>query len=168
MTRQIVYLGLGTNLGDRLDNLRRVCKNLPPTVIVLRASSVYQTPPWGFTDQPYFFNQVLEAETSLEPLDLLNYIKNLEVELGRLPSFHYGPRQIDIDILMYADRVVNLPGLVIPHPHLPERAFVLVPLAELAPLYRHPQSGRTMQELLSQVNSANITRVDVDINTAYP
>lgn len=152
------YLGLGTNLGDRLANLGQARSALSPAARLVRASSIYETAPWGFIDQPAFLNQVLEVETDLFPLDLLNAVKDLEVTLGRRPTFLYGPRQIDIDILLYADLYLDLPGLVIPHPHLAERAFVLVPLAELAPGLVHPVYRQTIQALLE-----NVDRTGVDL-----
>lgn len=155
----IIYLGLGTNLGDRPANLLAATAALLPRVRVLRLSTVYETEPWGYHDQPAFLNQVIEAETELRPLELLAYLKQIEVSLGRQPSFQYGPRQIDLDILFYGDQLVELPGLTIPHPHLAERAFVLVPLAELAPTLRHPSSGRTVLEMANVVDSSGVKRI---------
>lgn len=153
----IIYLGLGANLGDRPANLLAAAAALVPQVRVLRLSAVYETEPWGYPDQPAFLNQVLEAETELPPLELLAYLKQIEVSLGRQPSFQYGPRLIDLDILLYGDQVVELPELAIPHPHLAERAFVLVPLAELAPNLRHPRSGITVLEMSKGVNSSGVS-----------
>ena len=155
----IIYLGLGTNLGDRPANLLAATAALLPQVRVLRLSKVYETEPWGYHDQPAFLNQVIEAETELPPLELLAYLKQIEFSLGRQPSFQYGPRLIDLDILFYGDQVVELPGLTIPHPHLAERAFVLVPLAELAPNLRHPSSGRTVLEMVKAVGSSGVKRI---------
>ena len=118
--------------------MQAACSALAPSVQLLQASPVYETPPWGFLDQPAFLNQVLQAETGLPPLDLLAFLKDLETELGRQPNFRYGPRLIDMDILLYDDLVLSLPGLEIPHPRLAERAFVLVPLADLAPDLCYP------------------------------
>ncbi len=151
-----VHLALGTNLGDRLANLQAAARALSPRVRLLRASRIYQTPPWGFTDQPAFLNQVLEARTDLPPLELLAYLKAIETTLGRQPTFRNGPRLIDLDILFYADQVIELPGLAVPHPRLAERAFVLVPLAELAPALRHPVLQTTISDLLSRVDCAGV------------
>ncbi len=154
----IVYLGLGANLGDRLANLQRAIQALPPAVKVVRASSIYETEPWGYHDQPAFLNQVLEGSTDLSPGDLLQHLKGIERELGRQPTFRYGPRLVDLDILLYGDQVVDLPELAIPHPRLAERAFVLVPLAELAPDLRHPASRQTVRAMLSQLDTAGVRK----------
>jgi 2-amino-4-hydroxy-6-hydroxymethyldihydropteridine diphosphokinase len=153
---EIVYLSLGTNLGDRLGNLQEAVTSLPPQVNVLAQSSVYKTAPWGYTDQPEFLNQVIQAETDLAPGDLITFLKKLETDLGRQPSFRYGPRLIDIDILFYGELVTDGPDLVIPHPRLHERAFVLVPLAEIAPDLRHPKIGKDVRELLEQLDPSGI------------
>ncbi len=137
-----VYIALGTNLGDRLANLRAAIKSLPPDVSVLAESHVYETPPWGYADQPPFLNMAIKAETDLAPEPLLTYLKQLEVELGREQNFRWGPRLIDLDILFYDELVVNTPPLVIPHPRLHERAFVLVPLLDVAPDLVHPDAAK--------------------------
>jgi 2-amino-4-hydroxy-6-hydroxymethyldihydropteridine diphosphokinase len=155
----IIYLALGTNLGDRLENLRSAVQALPPDVIVLATSKVYETPPWGYADQPAFLNIAVKAETTLAPQALLEHFKALEVRLGRESTFRYGPRRIDIDILFYDDLILNSPHLVIPHPRLHERAFVLVPLADLAPDLVHPLLGKTVAELLAAVDTAGIAPV---------
>jgi len=152
----IVYLGLGTNLGKRTDNLQAAAAALPPAVKVLRVSSIYETEPWGYIEQPAFLNQVIEAETLLAPLELLAHLKHIEADLGRQPTFRFGPRLIDLDILFYGDWVIDLPELRIPHPHLAERAFVLAPLAELAPTLRHPQTGKTILELAANISLSGI------------
>lgn len=152
----MIYIALGTNLGDRLANLNAAIRAMAPEVSVLACSPVYQTPPWGYADQPEFLNQVIQAETSLAPEHLLAFLKRLEGDLGRVPTFLYGPRLIDLDILFYNDQVIDTPPLVIPHPRLAERAFVLVPLADLAPELRHPVLGKAISELLKEVDTSEV------------
>ena len=110
----IVYIALGTNLGERLANLREAIKALPPEITVLAESHIYETPPWGYEGQPAFLNMVVRAETGLGPESLLRYVKQLEVELGREQNFRWGPRLIDLDILFYNNTIINTPPLVIP------------------------------------------------------
>jgi 2-amino-4-hydroxy-6-hydroxymethyldihydropteridine diphosphokinase len=152
----IVYLALGSNMGNRLANLKAAAANLTPQMAVKNRSSVYETPPWGFTAQPEFLNQVIMAETYLKPQALLSHLKRLETALGREPSFQNGPRLIDIDILFFDDLVVDTPPLVIPHPRMHERAFVLVPLAEIAPDLVHPVLNKPIHKLLDEVDRSDI------------
>jgi 2-amino-4-hydroxy-6-hydroxymethyldihydropteridine diphosphokinase len=152
----IVYLGLGTNLGNRMANLQAAREALAPLVHLLNCSPVYETDPWGFINQPAFLNQALEGETSLPPVELLVHLKSLEVILGRTPTFKNGPRQIDIDILFYDDLILETPTLILPHPHLHERAFVLAPLADIAPELRHPRLGKTVRELLAETDRTGV------------
>ena len=151
-----VTLALGTNLGDRLANLQATYRALPPAVTLTASSPVYETPPWGVTDQPAFLNCVVRGRTALPPLALLDHLKALEVTLGRLPGVRYGPRLIDIDILLYGAQIVDTPRLQIPHPRLSERAFVLVPLAALAPDEHLPQGGRTFRALCDALDGQGI------------
>ncbi|MBC8333772.1 MAG: 2-amino-4-hydroxy-6-hydroxymethyldihydropteridine diphosphokinase [Anaerolineales bacterium] len=157
----IIYIALGTNLGDRLANLRSAIESLAPDVHIIRESTIYETPPWGYTDQPAFLNMVIEAATSLKPRALLTYLKKQEDELGRIESFRYGPRQIDLDILFYDDLVLSEDDLHIPHPRLHERAFVLIPLADLAPELEHPILGQRVHSLLNDVDTSGITPFSV-------
>ena len=157
----LIYLALGTNLGNRLANLRSAIESLAPDVRVTRESTIYETPPWGFTEQPAFLNMAIEAETSLEPRALLLYLKKREDELGRVKNFRNGPRQIDLDILFYDNHVMDEENLTIPHPRLHERAFVLVPLADIAPEFIHPLLGKTVIELLRDVDTSEITPFSV-------
>jgi 2-amino-4-hydroxy-6-hydroxymethyldihydropteridine diphosphokinase len=155
-----IYLALGSNLGDRSANLRAAITAMPPGVHVIQESPVYETEPWGLADQPLFLNMVLKAETSLGPVELLQQLKLLEAGLGRQPSVRWGPRLIDIDILFYADLVLEIKGLVIPHPHLHERAFVLVPLADLAPDLLHPVFCKSVRDLLAGVDASGVKRYE--------
>ncbi len=153
-----IYLALGTNLGDRLANLRTAIAALTHAVTVLAESPVYETPPWGVMDQPDFLNMVLKGSTHLASPALLVHLKRLETQLGRAPSIRYGPRLIDVDILFYDDLVLNTTDLIIPHPRLHERAFVLVPLMDLAPDFVHPVFGKTIRELLTALDTAGVKR----------
>ena len=152
----IVYLALGTNLGDRLANLRAAIKALSSEINVIAESKVYETPPWGYENQPTFLNMAVKCETNLEPESLLKRLKQLEVQLGREQSFRWGPRLIDIDILFYDDLILKSESLTIPHPRLHERAFVLVPLADIASDFVHPVLKKMIKELLASVDIVNI------------
>lgn len=153
----IVYLSLGTNLGDRAANLKQAVSSLPPQMTVKARSNVYETPPWGYTEQGAFLNQIVMATTYLEPELLLKHLKRLETALGREATFRYGPRLIDIDILFYDDLVLNTPLLTLPHPHLHERGFVLVPLMDLAPDLVHPVTGMSVREMSLLCDTSGIT-----------
>ena len=158
MKEHIVYLALGTNLGDRLANLKQAIAALTPQLEVKAKSQVYETPPWGFEDQPKFLNQVIKANTYLDPEPLLKHLKRLEVALGRKESFPNGPRLIDMDILFYDDLVVDKPSLVVPHPRLHERGFVLQPLMEIAPNLVHPVNKKTVREMAKLCNMQGIEK----------
>ena len=153
------YLGFGSNLGDREENIRRAVERLSESVCGIQTSSLYETEPWGYLDQPKFLNMVCKCLTRLEPEELLSVCKGLETMAGREPSFKYGPRALDVDILTYGDTVINTGSLAIPHSALHERAFVLAPLAEIAPQWRHPILNKTVSELLEQVNGKEGVRL---------
>jgi len=130
-----IFLGLGSNLGDRPANLRAALASLDtlPGTRVVRVSEFRETPPWGVVDQPSFVNAVAEVVSALAPEALLAAVKQIERELGRTPTYRWGPRVIDIDLLLYGDRRLETPALTLPHPAILERAFVWEPLAEIAP-----------------------------------
>ncbi len=151
-----VFLGTGSNLGDRLANLQKAIHALNDIAPIDQASRVYETQPWGFTDQPAFLNQALSATTDLDPFDLLDSIKMMENEIGRTPTFRYGPRIIDIDILFFDDLVLDEERLTIPHPHITERAFVMVPLHEIAPQLVHPRLQRTIHDLIAEMDVTDV------------
>jgi 2-amino-4-hydroxy-6-hydroxymethyldihydropteridine diphosphokinase len=155
----LVYIALGSNLGDRAANLAKAREMLADDIQVLKCSSIYQTAPWGYSEQDDFFNQVLECETLLRPLILLNRLKKVEKKMGRKKTFRNGPRVIDLDILFYDDLILKTRRLVIPHPGLHERAFVLVPMAEVNPGFVHPVLGKTIVALLAKVDQAGVVRL---------
>ena len=158
MKEHTVYLALGSNLGDRLANLKQAIAALTPQMDVKAKSQVYETPPWGHEDQPTFLNQAVKAKTYLDPEPLLKHLKRLEVALGRKESFPNGPRLIDIDILFYDDVVLDTPLLTIPHPRLHERGFVLLPLMDIAPDLVHPLSNKTVREMAALSNTEGIEK----------
>ena len=158
MKEHTVYLALGTNLGDRLTNLKQAISALTPQMKVQARSQVYETPPWGYEDQPKFLNQVIKVQTYLEPEPLLKHLQRLEVALGRKASFQNGPRLIDIDLLFYDDLVLNKPSLVIPHPRLHERGFVLLPLMDIAPDLMHPLYKKSVREMAAQCDLQGIEK----------
>ena len=156
------YLCLGGNLGDRMAALTEALRLLDDAPGMRRTgcSSVYETEPWAVADQPNFLNLVAVYETTLSPVDLLRACKSVEAEVGRVASYRWGPRLIDVDILLYGDQVVNVadPDLQIPHPRLAQRAFVLVPLAEIAPDTSVPPQGDTVRRLLDEVGGEGVVR----------
>ncbi|RPJ21614.1 MAG: 2-amino-4-hydroxy-6-hydroxymethyldihydropteridine diphosphokinase [Chloroflexi bacterium] len=158
MKEHIVYLALGSNLDDRLANLKQAIGALTPQMEVKAKSPVYETPPWGYEDQPKFLNQVIKANTYLDPETLLKHLKRLELALGRKESFPNGPRFIDIDILFYNDLIVNTPSLVIPHPRLHERGFVLLPLMDIAPDLVHPVHKKSVREMAALCSMEGIEK----------
>ena len=152
----IVFLALGTNLGDRTTHLHAAIEALSSNLNVVGISSVYETEPWGYADQPKFLNQVVKCETELDSETLFAFIKQLEIDLGRQKTFRFGPRVIDIDLLFIDELVLDTTDMIIPHEGIPERAFVLVPLADLAPDFRHPVFGLTVEEMLAKVDTSGV------------
>ncbi len=155
---KVVYLGLGSNLGDRRANLESAIRRLD--LKVTRASSLYETEPRDVPNQPWFLNQVIEIETDLFPRQLLLRIRKVERELGRKPSVPKGPRIIDIDILFWGSSTIRSEELEVPHPRLAERRFVLEPLAELIPDFRHPVTNQSVREMLQKVSTQAVKRLN--------
>ncbi len=149
------YLGLGSNVGDRKANLDRALELLAATcgIEVGRRSYIYETEPWGLTDQPRFLNAAVEVQTLLDPGALLTAVKKIEEIMGRVTTIKYGPRNIDIDILLFGSLVINwqTPDLQIPHSRMLERAFVLIPLAEIAGHVVHPSANKRIECLAASV-----------------
>jgi 2-amino-4-hydroxy-6-hydroxymethyldihydropteridine diphosphokinase len=155
-----VYIALGSNLGERVENLLLARERIvSPHVRLTRASSIYETAPREVVDQPWFLNQVVAAETTLFPRQLLARLLRIEQEMGRRRTMDKGPRVIDLDILLFGEAVIHAAGLEIPHPRMAERRFVLEPLAELAPGLRPPRSRHTVRELLAHVMDQPVRRL---------
>lgn len=148
-----VALGLGSNMGNRLASCRRAVRELAahPRIRVTRRSSWYETRPVGYAGQSDFVNGAVLLETTLAPATLLETLKEVEKRMGRSTTWDQGPREIDLDLLLYDDLVLGLPGLDVPHPAMAERAFVLVPLSEIQPGRVHPAHGRTVSDLLEDL-----------------
>lgn len=155
-----VYLALGSNIGDREENLREAIRRLGASgVRVTKTSSVYETEPVDYLDQPWFLNGVLEAQTELSPTGLLATLRQIESQMGSKKPFAKGPRLIDLDILLYDDATIHTPELEVPHPRMLQRNFVLVPLAEIAPNLRHPSWPASAVELLANSPDASQVRI---------
>ena len=150
----LVYLGLGSNMGDREKNLKEAIKALDSHehIFVEKVSSLYETDPVGYTDQDKFLNAAVFCKTLLTPNQLLDYLQKIEEDLKRVRTIRWGPRPIDLDILLYDDLQLNdEPRLIIPHPRMTEREFVLLPLAEIVPEIIHPTTGKSIKKLLEEL-----------------
>ncbi len=144
----VVYVGIGSNLGDKGNNCLLAVEKLSARGIpITKRSALYETKPWGVTDQPDFVNMAVEAHASVSPQQLLGILKEIEIEMGRKPGLRWGPRLIDLDLLLYDDLIIQSENLVVPHPLLHKREFVLLPLSEIAPNAVHPLLKKKIMEL---------------------
>jgi 2-amino-4-hydroxy-6-hydroxymethyldihydropteridine diphosphokinase len=144
-----VYLLLGSNLGNRNENLHKALKLIAFRCgTITHKSALYETEAWGMKEQQAFINMAIAIQTNLSPLNLLTALKTIEIEVGRVETVKWGPRVIDIDILLYGTQIVNLPELIIPHPYMQQRRFTLLPLNEIASAYQHPVLNKTIAQLL--------------------
>lgn len=152
--RHRVFLGLGSNIGDSSKLLKEAIQKMEdPFLKVQKTSSLYQTKAWGLTCQPDFLNQVIEVQTTYEPLELLSHIQSIELELGRVRKVQWGPRTIDIDILFFDDITLYRENLILPHPYVEEREFVLEPMNEIAPHFIHPVQKKSIRVLLRELKT---------------
>jgi 2-amino-4-hydroxy-6-hydroxymethyldihydropteridine diphosphokinase len=158
-----VCLGLGSNLGDREGALQSAINRLADCVTLTALSPLYASAPWGVTDQPAFLNCCLAGTTTLAPEALLATVKQIEQEIGRKPRTRWGPREIDIDILLWDDLVLESADLSLPHPHLTARNFVLVPLADIAPDRVHPVTGERIADLAARIGRYGLTQLAIDL-----
>jgi len=148
-----IYLHTGSNIGDRYEQLAEAIEHIEQEIgKVTAASTICETEPWGNTDQPNFFNQALEVETDYEPLDILDKIHKIEERMGRVRTQKWAKRNIDIDLIFYGNEIFKSEKLTVPHPHMHERNFVLIPIMEIAGEFVHPELGETIEELYFRSN----------------
>jgi 2-amino-4-hydroxy-6-hydroxymethyldihydropteridine diphosphokinase len=160
--KTIVFIGLGSNMGNREAHLKKAVQLISAQVgPVIEQSSVYETKPWGNTTQPDFLNQVIQVITEISPEDCMNQLLQIENSLGRVRSEKWGPRSIDLDLLYYGNQIINSPNLQVPHPGNAYRKFVLIPLTEIAPDFIHPVLHKTHQQLLNECSDG------LDVKLAY-
>jgi 2-amino-4-hydroxy-6-hydroxymethyldihydropteridine diphosphokinase len=151
-----VYISLGSNLGNRTANLLTAIDHMQEGIANIQKSLIYETPPWGVVEQPAFLNMVISGTTLLTPMRLLAFLKSIEVEMGRVKTRRWGPREIDLDILLFGNLQLHRPRLTIPHANICQRAFVLVPLADLSPQLVIPGTNRTVAQWLQSVDRSGI------------
>jgi len=158
----ICYIGLGSNVGDRLQNIKKAVSLIAdwPDSKILKTSSIYETEPWGVKDQAPFFNAVIEISTNLLPEVLLKHCLDTEKQMGRIRTIKWGPRIIDLDILFYGSQVIKTDTLVIPHPLLAERDFVIIPLNDIAPDFIHPVTHLSIHELTASFNLSKLHPIE--------
>lgn len=154
--RNLVFIGLGSNLGNREKALNDAISLLPPEITLITQSHIYETPPWGYTNQPAFLNQAVKAVTRLPPDLLLKKLKGIEKSMGRKPNFKYGPRTIDLDILFYNDEIIDTGTLSLPHKGIVNRAFVLVPLLDIAYDLIHPVTHESIEKITDRIDTSGI------------
>lgn len=149
-----IFLALGSNIGDRLENIKNAIHYLEEKITILKVSTIIETEPYGVLDQPKFLNCVLKGNTNLKPQELLSFVLGIEEKMGRKRTIKWGPRNIDIDILFYESLIIENENLKIPHPELHKRAFVLIPLCEIAPDFIHPVFNKTMMNLKNELTKS--------------
>jgi len=157
----ITYIGIGTNLGDKLKNIHSAYHFIQSKIgVISKKSDIYKTPPWGFASTEEFYNSVIEVKTFLEPEILLDELQKIEILLGKKQSYKigYSSRVIDLDIIDFNNKIINSNRLSIPHSHLAERNFVLYPLADVCPNWNHPKTNKTISQLIKRINNP-ITKV---------
>lgn len=152
------FIGIGSNLGNKEENIRKAVELIKKKCKILKKSSLYETEPIGFKKQDWFLNSVVEIETGLKPIELLEFLQSIEKNLKRAKTIKYGPRIIDLDILFYGNEILKEKNLVVPHPRLHERLFVLEPLKEIAPRFVHPVLKKKIDELHSGFKKEQIVR----------
>jgi 2-amino-4-hydroxy-6-hydroxymethyldihydropteridine diphosphokinase len=151
-----VFISLGSNIEPRAEHLQRARQEMGTQIQITRLSSIYETEPWGFSEQACFLNQVIECRVSLSAMELLRLLKRIECNVGRKPTFRFGPREIDLDILLYGNAIIDAEDLTIPHPRIVERAFILVPLAELDMELKLPGSGLSVRKALAAIDPKGV------------
>jgi 2-amino-4-hydroxy-6-hydroxymethyldihydropteridine diphosphokinase len=157
-----IFIGLGSNLGDAVQNFDKACDRLSEHCKIMKKSSLYITKPYGHSDQPDFTNAAIEVESNLKARDLLSYMQKVEKELGKVVICKNGPRCIDLDLIFYGSHVVHDDFIRVPHPDSHLRDFVLLPLCDIAPDFIHPLLNKTMRQLLSEIKSAHHTGSVID------